>query len=415
MIKIEKPRIELHSIDNQSSGWGGVRLVSHIVNDGQPIKEDIWFETTEEYGKYFCEEVCDAFVVAMLIPAVQTQQDIECDCISEKLLYNLNNEVSFILQSAWKGRRIQIKAKKTVDTIYEGKGIGSGCSLGVDSFASIFAHSSTYNTPNYSLTHLTNFNVGAFGSKNPALAMESWRNDLEKVKVFAGEYGLPLVIVNSNIGITNNNLSFDSVFIFRNASAVLALQKLFKRYFIGSGRTIDTVKTKGVKGDISYAESLLTPLLSTESLDIILSEGDKTRVEKTEFISNNVFVQQHLYVCWKEIFKNEWPKYWEEIKDVAEKNRNCTKCDKCMRTCLTLDLLGCLNDYREVFDLTQYQKTKSSYLKKIVVNRFDNSIYNDIYNLMIKKGVRIPKKIKMQAWFNHTKRQMINNVKTMLH
>lgn len=262
MIKIERPRIEPISIDKKDDKdcnykSNAVRLVSHIINDLQPYDEDIWFETTNEYGGYFCDEVCDAFVVAMLIPAVQSKQDIECDSISEKLYYNLNNIVSFLLQTAWKGNRIQIKARNIICTNYDGFGISSGCSLGVDSFASIIAHSNQFSTQNYCLTHLTNFNVGAFGSKDLILARESWLNDLKNVEIFAREYGLPLVTLDSNLGITNNDLSFDQVFIFRNAAAVLSLQKLFKRYFIGSGRTLDTTNINGAKFDISYAESLL--------------------------------------------------------------------------------------------------------------------------------------------------------------
>jgi hypothetical protein len=118
MIKIEKPRIEFCATDNQKGAFmRGVRLVSHVVNEVIPLKEDLWFETETEYGRYFCDEVCDAFVVAMLLPAVQTHQDIECDCISEKLLYNLNHIVTFLLQNAWKGRRIEIRAKSNIATI----------------------------------------------------------------------------------------------------------------------------------------------------------------------------------------------------------------------------------------------------------------------------------------------------------
>ena len=112
MIKIEKPRIE-----------SGVRLVSYVVNEKMPLHEDLWFEVGEEYGQYLCDEVCDAFVVAMLIPAVQTQQDIECDCISEKLLYNLDKIVSYLLQTAWNCKRIKIKANKIVCSNYHGSGV----------------------------------------------------------------------------------------------------------------------------------------------------------------------------------------------------------------------------------------------------------------------------------------------------
>lgn len=397
MIKIEKPRIEFCATDNQKGAFmRGVRLVSHVVNEVIPLKEDLWFETETEYGRYFCDEVCDAFVVAMLLPAVQTHQDIECDCISEKLLYNLNHIVTFLLQNAWKGRRIEIRAKRVVNTGFNGKSVGTGCSLGIDSFAAIFSQTREYCTPSYCITHLTNFNVGAFGSKDIKLARESWLHDLEKIKLFVEEYNLPLVTLDSNIGIINYDTVFDEVFILRNAAAILSLQKLFGRYFIASGRTVDTIKIN--KDDISYYETLLSPLLSTEGCDIIISEADKTRVEKTKFIADNPLVKKHLYVCWKEIFKNEWPHYWEDIKDYADKYRNCTRCNKCMRTCLTLELLGCLDDYKDVFDIPQYYKTRTKYIKRVLTHRNSDSLMKEIYILMQEKNFPIPLKAKIGAY-----------------
>lgn len=217
-----------------------------------------------------------------------------------------------------------------------------------------------------------------------------------KIKLFAEEYGLPLVTVDSNLGITNNDLSFDRVFLLRNVAAVLSLQKLFGRYFIASGRTVDTIKIN--KYDISYYETLLSPLISTEGCEIIISEADKTRVEKTKIIAENHYVQKHLYVCWKEIFKNEWPQNWEEIKDHADQYRNCTRCNKCMRTCLTLDLLGHLEDYKEIFDLPQYYKTRNEYIKKVLAYKKGDTLMADIYNLMMRIGYPIPLSAKIGAY-----------------
>lgn len=145
-----------------------------------------------------------------------------------------------------------------------------------------------------------------------------------------------------------------------------------------------------------------------------MSEGDKTRVEKTDFISTNIFVKKHLYVCWKEIFKNEWPQYWNDIKDSALKNRNCTKCDKCMRTCLTLDLLGHLDDYNELFDLPQYYKARNSYVRKVYANRNNNSIYHDIYNLMVEKNAHISFSVRVLSLFANFKQKMTDYAKMLL-
>lgn len=336
----------------------------------------------------------------MLLPAVQSQQNIECESISEKLLYNINHIVNTLLHVAWGGEKIMVIAKKVCVNEYDSVAVGCGCSLGIDSFAAILAHSSKTTTTHYQLTHLTNFNVGAFGSTDLVLAEESWNRDLEKVREFTMDYGLPLVTLDSNIGIASRGTSFDKVFLFRNAAAVLALQKLFRRYFIGSGRHVSQFKID--RDDISFYEALLIPMLSTECTELVLSEGDKTRVEKTADVMDNDFVKKHLYVCWKEIFKNEWPNYWNVIKDSAEKHRNCTKCDKCLRTCLTLDLLGRIDDYKDVFDLPQYYKTRNNYIKKVISKKDYDSYCSDIYKLLREKQNPIPISFRIYTFYVST-------------
>ncbi len=398
MIKIEKPRIEKKLSTDSNQGWA--KLVSNVVDDQNPLNEDLWFSTTENNSHFFCDEVCDAFVVAMLLPAVKSQQDIECDCISEKLLYNLNCSVSYLLQKAWGGRRIKIIAKNVYNRNFVGGGVGTGCSLGVDSFSTILAHSSENATPGYRITHLTYFNVGAFGSRNPKQAEKSYQNDLTKVKVFASEYGLPLITIESNLGITNKDSSFDQTVVFRNAAATLSMQKLFSKYYNGS--TVTASDTRISRDSYTY-ESILNPMLSTESTELILADPDKTRVDKTRFIAENSYVKKHLLVCWKEIFKNEWPQYWDIIKDVADKKRNCSRCDKCMRTCIALDYLGYIDDYSEIFDLPEYYRNKNRYLMKIVQKRKSDVFCADMYNLIIEKGAKIPMAIWISVFFMNIK------------
>ena len=51
-------------------------LISKIKDEVSNIEEDIYFAVPNEYGNYLCDEVADSFVVAMLLPALVSKQDI---------------------------------------------------------------------------------------------------------------------------------------------------------------------------------------------------------------------------------------------------------------------------------------------------------------------------------------------------
>ena len=55
MIRIGCPQIEIKE--------GKTYLKAFIKNDEENVNEWLWYATDEEYGKYFCYETSDAFVV----------------------------------------------------------------------------------------------------------------------------------------------------------------------------------------------------------------------------------------------------------------------------------------------------------------------------------------------------------------
>jgi hypothetical protein len=72
------------------------------------------------------------------------------------------------------------------------------------------------------------------------------------------------------------------------------------------------------------AHPLTDRLMSTGRTTFVHYGAEASRFEKTEFIAGSEVVRRHLHVC------------WEEASD-----RNCGRCEKCFRTQMTLDLLGC--------------------------------------------------------------------------
>jgi len=291
MIKISRLRIERHD--------DHVVLVSSIHDEYQNINKDIYYTTTLEYGKYLCHEVADAFVVGVLLPAARYEQDILVDgAVSDRLFYNVNNSVLYTLSFIWRKKRVRLYAKEIVDTRFEGDAVGCGCSLGIDSFAAMLLHMNNVELPKYNITHLTYFNVGAMGYANLEKAKASYNKDIELVKSFASKVNLPIVQLESNFSILYREFDFDQSGDIRNFSAALALQKLFGKYLYGSSYPIQDFRFE--ISQTGYYETLLAPLLSTNSCEIVIANPDLTRIEKTKIILDNEMAQQKLYVCWKE-------------------------------------------------------------------------------------------------------------------
>ncbi len=375
MITIGKPYLE--QIGEKTY------LKSHIKDEAQMIETDIWYSSDiANGGRYLTDDVADTFLVGVLLPAMKYGEDILVDApVSEKLYYNITNSVLYTLSFIY-GNRISLKVREFVTPSFESNGVGCGCSLGVDSFAAMLQHFSPDCPSSYRITHLTYFNVGAMGYNNLEKAKASFEKDLLMVQAFAMEIGLPVICLESNFSLLYKDFDFDESGDVRNFSAALSLQKLFSKYLYGSSFTIKDFKFD--KAQTGYYETLLAPLLSTENCEIVIANPDKTRIAKTIDIVDNPLSQKYLYVCWKELIANKWPD--SEIAKIKDKHQNCSRCDKCKRTLLAIDLLGKLDKYEDIFDIPYWKSVKDDYIVKVVSNRNENAFYGDLYDLMNEVG-----------------------------
>ena len=109
----------------------------------------------------------------------------------------------------------------------------------------------------------------------------------------------------------------------------------------------------------------MIPMMSTENVESILACAKYSRPEKLLRIIKNPLAQKFLDVC------------ISSTGSYAGKKRNCSKCDKCLRTLVTLDFYGCLQDFEESFDLEVYANHKDHYLKNLKKDKpFDIEIKN---------------------------------------
>ena len=398
MIKISKPIIE--------EAEDKVYLKAFIENEKEQVSKYLWYATSKENGKYFCDEVADAFVISMVLRAIKTQQDIIVDApMSEKLYYNLNDSVLYAINKAFEKRNHKKKnitgselhkpiiiCKKTANYDFKPSGVGTGCSLGVDSFTVLVHHFFNGDIPHsYKISHLTLFNAGAYGSIEEG-ASKSFYKELERTKRFAETIGLPLVWVDSNIRSFYPEHSFDWNHTYLNMSIVLSMQKLWKKYLYASSFAVDSLKFNFTINS-SY-EPFLLPNISTESTELIQASMDMRRSDKVAYIANNEIVRKNLHVCWKELQANS---KWFKGEIPQNDFLNCGHCKKCLRTMLQLDILGLLKQYEGIFDTSEWPRLKIKYIALVLTKRKENDLCLDLYQSMLTHKYNIPIQSKLYA------------------
>ncbi len=151
----------------------------------------------------------------------------------------------------------------------------------------------------------------------------------------------------------------------------LSLQGLFSVYYCSSGGWpgyFDLTLTEGSE----HYEALLCQCFSTESLSFILSDY-VTRAEKTIVIADDKLAQKYLDVCF--CFNS------------------CGKCSKCIRTLVTLDILGKVDQFGAVFDVDDFKRHRAEAYFEILKAKDgdakdDNAVFaNDLYRLARDKGI----------------------------
>lgn len=333
-------------------------------------KDTLRFSTTKEFGKYLCHERGDAFLVAMLLYAMKRGEDIHILApISERLYYTLTKHFVKVIADMFPGyHRVQIIAEIATGQLENAGGVGTGLSCGIDSFCTVIEHTDESCPPDYRLTHLTFFNVGASGDYGGEHARDLFHQRIEAVRPCADELHLPLVTLDSNINeVLNTN--FVPTHTYRNVAAVLALQKLFKIYYYSSGYSLRQFEFN--HSDSSHYDVYALDMLSTDTTKFFSSGEIYSRVEKTEIVSTHPLSYKYLNVC------------------VAAET-NCSRCHKCQRTLVTLDLLGKLDLYDKVFDLNDYWTHRSKYFG-LVLGGWKNDLFKqEIYDAIKQDKFHIP-------------------------
>ncbi len=352
-------------------------------------EQTLWYRVSPEYGRYLCDDRADSFLVTFFAFAMTHGLNLKSNYpVSRRLWYQLTTQImpQLAVTSKGIGREIRIDAD-TVDTPYPTENaVGTGMSCGVDSFATLYEYTQLCDMPDYRLTHLTHFNVGAHhgqtGSFNPELQRELYHKDVEMVQTFCDQYGYKLLAVDSNLTEVLDAffgyVTFSDTHTYRNVGVVLLLQKLFSKYYYSPACNLDIFVCK-LGHDTAYGEKYLLPNLCTETTVFYNSNKNWTRTEKLKQISN-------------------FPQSYDWLKVCVKSDVNCCRCVKCMRTIMGLEAIGKTDLFAKAFDPKKVADNRE-HLKTYMLCQVKKGdvFFTEIYEEALKNGMEFSFKSKAYA------------------
>lgn len=342
-------------------------------------------------------------LVGLLYPAMALGEDLEIDApISPLLLYTIQHDVqSLLIDYHPKLKRIKISATSvTVVPLEVPSDVATGFSAGVDTFTTLTLFTANDVPDSLRLTSLTTFDVGAMGSFD--VSSKIFEKYSRRVRDYAKDNDFIYQTARSNLDQFYRavNADFQTTHVVRNAAAALVFEDIYSCYLYSSTYPYRSINSKN--DDMSYIEPMLLPLLSTETLQFASAGAGLARVQKTEIVSTSQSAMTMLDVCVS-----------PAAVRMKSNSSNCSKCWKCSRMMVNLDVLGRLDDFADVFDLEYYHSNKDHALLTVFESaQKGKPADQDLIALMRERNFNF--KISKTAMLRLRLRQLIARVKNIL-
>ncbi len=370
ILKIGKPFICENKDDS-------VVLSAEINAEFWSKPKIIWYKVDGEYSKYLCEERADAFLIALLPLAFsRSKKDdklvIKCDApVSEQLFYQLTRHYipAWSKYVEWMNE-FEIDAELSNKCLNIKNSVGCGISGGIDSYYSLLK-SLEFDSANYKVTHGLYCETGDLGEFDN----EKQTAYREMSKKICDECGIKFVDIKSNlcgeIYDFVHEICVTNIFI----SYAYALQKLFSVYYFSASHIYGTFEFSDYSSE--YNAIFNMHCLENENLHLYVTGADAIRHEKTEYISRKKIPQKYLMVCRKPY-----------VEDGILKN--CSRCSKCTRTMIDLELAGNLKAFNNVFDVDAYYRDPAYYWGYLFYKGTKDAFIKETLTLAKKKKIKIP-------------------------
>jgi hypothetical protein len=337
----------IRAVDFRFLQDGNAREFSCKV-EGGPFPERLYFRCQARILPELKAPSGNFALVGLLFPAMALGEDLEIDApVSPTLLYAIQHDIqSLLLDYRPELKRIKVSATSlTPSSFSTQKDVATGFSAGVDSFSTLALYSGQDVPESRRITSLTTFDDGAISP--PELPSEIFEKYTHRVRDYAETNDLKWQVARSNLDpfYTALGYNFQITHVIRNVTSAFIFEDMLSCYLYSSTYPYRAINSR--RDDMAFIEPILLPLLSTETLRFESSGAGLARYEKVELVSTYPPAKQLLDVC-----------VAPPAVRLNSKKINCSKCWKCSRMMLNLDILGRLDEFSDVLDIEYYRQNK---------------------------------------------------------
>ena len=318
-------------------------------------KKKLYYEVEKEYGKYFNDDRCDAFLVGLINSCMYNNENIKCEgVISEQLLFQLNTFYIPLISDLFTNMNsVTISCDTTLVPVKNIGGVGTGNSGGVDSTYTMLRYSKDV-LRSFKLTHVLFTNIST-NDYDDARIKSLFEKDISLKKEATEYLDLKFISVYTNLyNFYKQPGIFNHYFAQQYCSAPIALGKLFKVYYFSS-----TFKANDFSMDETFINSsgrydiFSLDTLSTSNLKFYSAGTELDRMDKINYIAKYKYTKKYLQVC--------------SIEQSAGGERkatklNCGYCNKCGRMIGIFYAQGVIDDYKDIFELSYFNQNRAKFI-----------------------------------------------------
>jgi hypothetical protein len=295
---------------------GEVELAARV--DGWDRRADrIWYRVPEAWSQAVTPR-SDPLVIAALFSAMRLRRDMHVyGPVSRSLLANLEQFQD--VWSQWKPstyHRIEITADEELDDQHDpDKPAITAFSGGLDSCFTLLRHKRR-------MCGRLNRHVGAglliHGFDLALQDHEAFTQATRHARAILDAEGVPMAVVR-----TNWRRDVEYNWTCEHGAALASCLHIFGGEF-GFGMLGSSREYRELKNYTRGSNALTDPMISSESFRVMHDGADTARVEKAAILGNSDAASTHVRVCTAR----------------GNAGRNCGKCEKCIRTLLSLRVAG---------------------------------------------------------------------------